>query len=207
MESMRDQIIHILHNLYPDPQPSLTHCQSHFQFLVAVLLSGNSTDKIVNQITPTLFQCMPDAQTMSQASVDAIAQLIRPCGLAERKANFLYQLSHQLNQRHQGIPPNDYVSLTALPGVGRKTALVVLNHCYHHNNLPVDTHIARLAQRWHISQKTSPNAIEKDLLRYFGDALHPKLHLQLVYYGRSHCPAIGHSLEQCTICHLLLTSA
>ncbi len=203
MENKKQIILSVLNSLFPNPKPSLTGWETPFQFLVAVVLSGNSTDKAVNAVTPHLFAVAPDAKTMSALSLEAIRSIIAPCGLGERKAGYLHALAMQLEGTYAGEPPASMELLVQLPGVGRKTASVFLGVIHNQPTFPVDTHILRLAHRWKISSKRSPQAAEKDLVAFFGKDNSPKLHLQLIHYARAFCPALHHKLERCVICSQL----
>ncbi|WP_213317994.1 endonuclease III domain-containing protein [Chlamydiifrater volucris] len=189
--------------LFPDPQPSLVGWETPFQFLVAILLSGNSTDKAVNTVTPQLFLKAPSPETMSSLSFEQLYALIKPCGLGERKASYLLDLSRCLLRNYQGNPPKTLDELTSLPGVGRKTASVFLSVLYNMETFPVDTHILRLAQRWGITKAKTPTAAEKDLVKFFGQKNSRKLHLQLILFARKYCPAKGHQVSSCPICSCL----
>lgn len=205
VQAKRAFIISTLNRLFPNPAPSLTGWQTPFQLLIAILLSGNSTDKAVNSVTPSLFAKAPDAQSMSMLAPSEIYSLIAPFGLGERKAAYIHALSHILVDRYHQEPPHTLPELTALPGVGRKTASVFLSIYYGENTFPVDTHILRLAHRWQLSTKRSPSAVEKDLVQFFGPKHSPKLHLQLIYYARAYCPALHHNIDVCPICSFLQT--
>ncbi|AAP05668.1 endonuclease III domain-containing protein [Chlamydia caviae] len=197
---IKNFIISTLNDLFPNPKPSLTGWETPFQLLVAILLSGNSTDKAVNSVTPELFSAAPDAQALAKLPLDKLYFIISPCGLGKRKAAYLHDLSKIISEKYRGEPPASLELLTKLPGVGRKTASVFLGIIYNMATFPVDTHILRLAQRWGISNKRSPSAAEKDLVRFFGDMNSPKLHLQLIYYARNYCPALHHDVNTCRIC-------
>ncbi|WP_100934288.1 endonuclease III domain-containing protein [Candidatus Chlamydia corallus] len=200
---MKKFILTTLNSLFPNPKPSLKGWSTPFQLLIAILLSGNSTDKAVNSVTPQLFSEAPDAQSILNLPPERLYKLIAPCGLGERKAAYIYELSQFLVNDFYGEPPNEMALLTQLPGVGRKTASVFLGIAYGKSTFPVDTHILRLAQRWKISDKKSPSAAEKDLVRFFGNDNSPKLHLQLIYYARQYCPALNHKIHNCPICSFL----
>ncbi|AHK63563.1 Endonuclease III [Chlamydia avium] len=202
---IKKYILETLEVLFPDPQPSLTGWTTPFQLLIAIMLSGNSTDKAVNSVSPKLFSRAGDAYSLAQCSYEEIYSLISPCGLGKRKAVYLLNVSKILTEKYHGEPPASLGLLTQLPGVGRKTASVFLSIIYNLPTFPVDTHILRLAQRWKISNKRSPSAAEKDLVRFFGNANSPKLHLQLIYYARQYCPALHHNINKCTICSYILS--
>lgn len=199
----RKFILKTLNELFPHPQPSLVGWETPYQLLIAILLSGNSTDKTVNTVLPKLFSSAYDAQAMVQLDKATLIKIITPCGLGKKKAEYIHALSNILIKNFQGTPPASMEYLTQLPGIGRKTASVFLSIIYQQPTFPVDTHILRLAQRWCITKKKTPSAAEKDLIRFFGNDHSPKLHLQLIYYARKYCPAIGHKLQDCKICSFL----
>ncbi|MEG0037153.1 MAG: endonuclease III [Victivallaceae bacterium] len=192
-------ILNTLEKLFPSPKPSLTYTNG-FQLLIAVLLSGNSSDKIVNKVTPHLFEKAPDAHALARLTVSDIAKIIKPCGLSERKATFISIISRILSESNTSDIPDKLEDLTALPGVGRKTALVTLAQWFDQQGFPIDTHIIRLAQRWGLSLHKSPLKVERDLTAFFLGHDFIKLHLRLIYYGRLFCPARGHKLSCCIIC-------
>ena len=189
----------ILDALYPTTPIPLDHADP-FTLLVAVLLSAQSTDKKVNEITPALFARAPDPLAMATLPVEEIAQLIRQIGLAPTKAKNLKALSAMLIARHGGQVPADFAALEALPGVGHKTASVVMAQAFGVPAFPVDTHIHRLAARWGLSGAKNVVQTEKDLKALFPRASWNALHLQIIFFGREHCPARGHDLSTCPIC-------
>lgn len=201
MESKKDFIVQTLQKLFPEPTPSLTGWETPFQLLIAILLSGNSTDRVVNTVAPALFARAPDAQAMSALSLETLYHLIFPCGLGRRKAHYIHETSRIIATLYQGSPPSTLDNLIQLPGIGRKTASVFLAIVQGAPTFPVDTHILRLAHRWHLSSKRSPLGAEKDLIAFFGDMVSPRLHLQLIYYARTYCPARRHCVEHCPICY------
>ncbi|SFV99611.1 endonuclease III [Chlamydia abortus] len=203
-DCIKNFILSTLNELFPNPQPSLTGWETPFQLLVAIVLSGNSTDKAVNAVTPRLFSLAPDAQALVQLPLEDLYFIISPCGLGRRKVAYLHHLAQILLEKYHGEPPASLELLTQLPGVGRKTASVFLGIIYKIPTFPVDTHILRLSQRWGISNKRSPSAAEKDLVLFFGEANSPKLHLQLIYYAREYCPALYHDTNKCKICAYLI---
>ncbi|MCB1053332.1 MAG: endonuclease III [Acidobacteria bacterium] len=188
-----------LDRLYPETPVPLDH-RDPFTLLIAVLLSAQCTDKRVNEVTPTLFAQADRPELMARLPVETIQAIIRPCGLSPQKAKAISQLSHILLDQHKGQVPQDFEALEALPGVGHKTASVVMAQAFGVPAFPVDTHIHRLAQRWRLSSGKNVVQTEKDLKRLFPRAAWNKLHLQIIYYGREYCPARGHQLEQCPIC-------
>lgn len=189
----------ILDELYPDPPIPLEHSDP-YTLLIAVLLSAQSTDKRVNTITPLLFAKADNPKAMIELTAAEIEAVIRPCGLAPRKAKAIYELSHLLLQKHGGEVPQSFEALEALPGVGHKTASVVMSQAFGVPAFPVDTHIHRLAYRWTLSTGKNVVQTEKDLKRLFPEATWNKRHLQIIYFGREYCPARGHDPHQCPIC-------
>ena len=194
-----DLIDRKLNELYPSPPIPLEH-KDPFTLLVAVLLSAQCTDARVNKVTPALFSLADNPFDMSRQSVEAINQIVRPCGLAPRKAQAIQGLSEILLSHHEGEVPSTFDELEELPGVGHKTASVVMTQAFGHPAFPVDTHIHRLAQRWKLTNGKSVTQTEKDLKRHFPKERWNKVHLQIIYYGREHCQAHAcHGLE-CMIC-------
>lgn len=192
-------ILHTLDRLFPDPQIPLLH-SNVFTFLVAVMLSAHTTDASVNKITPQLFSLADNAHDMSAVPTEKIAEIIRPCGCFNRKSIAISAMSNMLVQKFYGEVPNDFTSLESLPGVGHKTASVVMSQAFGVSAFPVDTHIARLAVRWEISHSTNVLKIEDDLKSFFPIEKWTKLHLQMIYFGRKYCPARGHDVSKCPIC-------
>lgn len=196
----------ILDELYPTTPIPLDHTDP-FTLLVAVLLSAQTTDKKVNQVTPALFAQAPTPAAMARLEVDAIRELIREIGLAPTKAKNLKRLSELLLERHGGKVPQTFEELEALPGVGHKTASVVMAQAFGVPAFPVDTHIHRLAARWGLSNGKNVERTEADLKRIFPREAWNALHLQIIYFGREHCPARGHDLSACPICSWAATKA
>jgi len=192
----------ILDELYPEP-PIPLHHSDPYTLLIAVLLSAQCTDKRVNQITPKLFSRAKNPQEMVKLSVDEIEEIIRPCGLGPSKAKAIRGLSEILLQKYAGEVPNSFESLEELPGVGHKTASVVMSQAFKKPAFPVDTHILRCANRWGLSKGKTPKQVESDLKELFPKKAWNRLHLQIIYFAREHCPARGHHPEQCLICSLL----
>lgn len=192
-------ILRTLENLYPSPPIPLRH-QDPFTLLVAVVLSAQCTDVRVNQVTPALFALASTPAQMAALPVAQIQSLIRPCGLAPQKAKALNGLSQLICQRHQGQVPRTLEELEALPGVGHKTAQVLVAQAFGEPAFPVDTHIYRLAWRWGLSSGKSVLQTEKDLKRLFPQERWNHLHLQIIYFGRQHCPARGHDPHRCPLC-------
>ncbi len=189
----------ILDALYPQAPIPLQH-RDPFTLLVAVMLSAQTTDKKVNQVTPGLFARADSPQRLAALPVPAIRRQIRTLGLAPTKARNLQAMARQLLERHAGQVPSDEAALEALPGVGHKTASVVRVQAFGLPAFPVDTHIHRLAARWGLSSGKNVLQTERDLKRLFPAAQWGKRHLQLIYFGRDHCPARGHDPAACPIC-------
>lgn len=194
-----DRIGIILDRLYPEPPIPLDH-RDAFTLLVSVMLSAQTTDKKVNEVTPALFARARDPASMAALPVDEILALIRTVGLAPTKAKNLHAMSQLLLDRHGGEVPADIEALEALPGVGHKTASVVMCQAFGLPAFPVDTHIHRLAARWGLSNGKNVTKTETDLKKVFPEDTWIRRHLQIIYFGREHCPARGHDLSQCEIC-------
>lgn len=189
----------ILQDLYPDPPIPLDH-RDTYTLLIAVLLSAQCTDERVNKVTPALFDLADDPFKMAQVAVEDIREIIRPCGLSPSKSKAISELSSILIEQYEGNVPETLAELEQLPGVGHKTASVVMTQAYKIPAFPVDTHIHRLAWRWKLSNGHSVKQTEKDLKRLFPEERWIDLHLQMIYYGREHCPARGHDPHSCLIC-------
>jgi len=194
-----EKIVKILENYYPETPIPLDH-NSVFQLLIAVLMSAQTTDKKVNQVTPELFEIAPNAKLMSQLDAEKIQSIIREVGLAPTKAKNIKKLSEMLVEFHDGNVPNNFEDLEALPGVGHKTASVVMAQAFNVPAFPVDTHIHRLAARWGLSNGSTVERTERDLKKAFPKELWNKLHLQIIFFGREYCPARFHDLTKCPIC-------
>lgn len=192
-------ILDTLDALYPDPPIPLQH-QDPYTLLVAVVLSAQCTDLRVNEVTPGLFARARTPAAMAALPVAAIQELIRPCGLAPQKARAIRELSQLLVERHRAQVPGNLPDLEALPGVGHKTAQVVLAQAFGQPAFPVDTHIHRLAWRWALSSGKNVLQTERDLKALFLQEHWNRLHLQLIYFGRQHCPARGHDARACPLC-------
>ena len=198
----QDRARHVLKRLgelYPAPPIPLDH-RDPYTLLIAVLLSAQCTDNRVNQITPKLFALAADPATMSQLPVEQIGSIVRPCGLGPQKAKAIKELSRLLMERHRGVVPQTLEELEALPGVGHKTAQVVMAQSFGVPSFPVDTHIHRLAQRWGLSNGKSVVQTERDLKKVFPREFWNPLHLQIIYYGREHCTARGCDGTVCLLC-------
>ena len=192
-------IISFLEGLYPEtPVPLLN--RNHFELLVAVLLSAQCTDERVNQVTPKLFSLADNPLSMSKIPIEDIYKIIRPCGLAPQKSKAISNLSKILITKHDGKVPSNFESLEALPGVGHKTASVVMSQGFGYPAFPIDTHIHRLAQRWGLTNGKNVTQTEKDLKKLFPEKLWNKLHLQIIFYGREYCTARGCNGTICKIC-------
>ncbi len=194
-------IIRILDEIYPETPIPLKHKQNNtFTFLVAVLLSARATDVSVNKVTPELFRLADTPEKMMQVPVEAIRAIIRPVGLSPAKAKNIQSLSRILVERFSGKVPNNFGDLESLPGVGHKTASVIMAQAFHIPAMPVDTHIHRLAWRWGLSNGKSVAQTERDIKKYFPQERWNKLHLQIIFFGREHCPALRHNPTNCPIC-------
>jgi endonuclease III len=193
------RILDILGELYPEVDIPLDHADP-FTLLVAVVLSAQTTDKKVNEVTPALFARASTPAAMAAVDVSEIQSLIRQIGLAGQKAKSLQGLSRLLVERHGGRVPRSLAELEELPGVGHKTASVVLTQAFGLPALPVDTHIHRLAARWGLSNGKSVEQTERDLKRVFPEETWGRVHLQIITFGREHCPALWHDLDACPIC-------
>ncbi|MBT5331405.1 MAG: endonuclease III [Porticoccaceae bacterium] len=189
-----------LAELYPDPPIPLDHSDP-YSLLIAVLLSAQCTDARVNTVTPDLFRLASTPQAMAQQEVDRIREIIRPCGLSPQKSKAIRNLSQILVEKHQGEVPSNFEDLEELPGVGHKTAGVVMAQAFGYPSFPVDTHIHRLAQRWKLTNGHSVTTTEADLKRLFPRQRWNQLHLQIIYYGREHCSARSCFGLECEICH------
>jgi endonuclease-3 len=194
-----ERIRKILDELYPETAIPLRH-RDPFTLLVAVVLSAQCTDAKVNQVTPALFARAATPEAMARLPVPAILRIIKPLGLAPSKAKALAGLSRILVEEHGGRVPRSFQELEALPGVGHKTASVVMVQAFGEPAFPVDTHIHRLAGRWGLSNGRSVEQTERDLKKLFPRESWGRVHLQLIYFGREQCPARGHDLTRCPIC-------
>ncbi|MBI1227335.1 MAG: endonuclease III [Bacteroidetes bacterium] len=192
-------IAEILDDLYPETPIPLTH-KDNYTLLVAVLLSAQCTDVRVNQITPKLFAKAGNPLEMSKLDVKEIEDIIRPCGLSPRKSQAISNLSKILLEKYGGEVPQDWEALESLPGVGHKTASVVMSQGFGVPAFPVDTHIHRLAARWGLSSGKNVEETERDLKALFPKETWNKLHLQIIFFGREYCPARGHDADKCLIC-------
>lgn len=187
-------IMEELNKLYPNPAIPLDH-KDEYTLLIAVLLSAQCTDKRVNLITPNLFEVADNPYDMIKLSIDEIREIIKPCGLSPQKSKAIFNLSHILIDKHNGKVPDNFEDLEELPGVGHKTASVVMSQAFGVPAFPVDTHIHRLLYRWGISNGKSVKQTELDAKKNFPKETWNTLHLQIIYYGRSHSPARGPRLS------------
>jgi endonuclease-3 len=197
-----DRVAYILRRLealYPETPIPLNHSDP-YTLLVAVLLSAQCTDVRVNQVTPALFELASTPEMMAQVPVEAIKAIIRPCGLSPRKSVAISGLSQILVDQHDGQVPASFEALESLPGVGHKTASVVMSQAFGVPAFPVDTHIHRLAKRWRLSPGKNVVETERYLKRLFPEEKWNKLHLQMIFYGREHCTARGCDGTRCEIC-------
>ena len=194
-----ERIVNMLEELYPETPVPLDHTNT-FELLIAVLMSAQTTDLKVNQVTPALFAKANTPELMAQLHVETILNDIRQVGLAPTKAKNIRRLSELLVERHNGVVPDSFEALEALPGVGHKTAGVVLAQAFGIPAFPIDTHIHRLAARWGLSNGTTVERTERDLKAVFPKRLWNKLHLQIIFFGREYCPARHHDLTTCPIC-------
>ena len=191
-----------LQKLYPKTPIPLDH-DSIYTLLVAVLLSAQCTDIRVNQVTPALFSLADNPFDMASVDIEEIREIIKPCGLSPKKSRAISELSKILCEEYQGKVPESFEALEALPGVGHKTASVVMSQGFNHPAFPVDTHIHRLAQRWRLSKGKNVTQTEKDLKKGFPIEDWNKLHLQIIFYGREFCTARGCDGRVCKICSVV----
>lgn len=189
----------VLDALYPAPPVPLDH-RDAYTLLIAVLLSAQCTDVRVNSVTPALFRLADTPAQMAAQDEAAIREIIRPCGLSPQKSKAIKRLSELLVEHHAGAVPADLQALEALPGVGHKTAQVVMAQAFGEPSFPVDTHIHRLMTRWGLTSGKSVEQTERDAKRLFPRQHWNKLHLQIIYFGRGQCPARGHQPAACPIC-------
>ncbi len=193
------RIAEILDGLYPGPGIPLEHVDP-YTLLIAVLLSAQCTDERVNKTAPALFARARTPAAMMSLSVREIEDIVRPCGLAPTKSKSIHGLSRILVERHDGEAPDDFEQREELTGLGHKTAGVVMSQAFGHAAFPIDTHIHRLAARWGLSDGSTVLRTERDLKAVFPPRSWARLHLQIIYFGREHCPALRHELDGCPIC-------
>ena len=201
-----DRIAAILDERIPAPAIPLDHGDA-FQLLVAVILSAQCTDARVNLVTPALFARAPDARAMAKLGPAKILPFIKTCGLAPGKAQRIARAAELLVEQHGGAVPRDIAALEALPGVGHKTASVVMAQAFGEAAFPVDTHIHRCAGRWQLTRARSVEEVEADLKQLYAPERWGKLHLQIIYFGRQYCPAKGHVPASCPICSWAMSRA
>ncbi|MDA0953449.1 MAG: endonuclease III [Proteobacteria bacterium] len=192
-------VFRTLQQLYPTTPIPLDHSDP-YTLLIAVLLSAQCTDERVNQVTPALFAAANTPQSMVKLSVETIRSIIRPCGLSPQKSAAIHRLSELLIEKHNAEVPQSFAELEALPGVGHKTASVVMAQAFGVPAFPVDTHIHRLAQRWGLTRGRNVSETERDLKRLFPRESWNKLHLQFIFYGREYCTARGCDGRACPLC-------
>jgi endonuclease-3 len=198
----KDRVVFVmnkLEELYPEVPIPLDH-KDAYTLLIAVLLSAQCTDKRVNLITPLLFKKASTPQKMVKLSVEEIREIIKPCGLSPAKSKAIHRLSEIILEKHNGQVPQTFKELEELPGVGHKTASVVMSQAFGVPAFPVDTHIHRLMTRWKLTNGKNVEQTEKDAKRLFPESLWNKLHLQIIFFGREYCPARGHNETICPIC-------
>jgi len=195
-------VLDTLNNLFPDPEIPLSHTDS-YSLLIAVLLSAQCTDLRVNQVTPRLFAKASTPEQMLKITKEEIEEIIRPCGLGKTKANAIWELSKILLERFNGQVPKDIEELEKLPGVGHKTASVVMAQVFREPAFPIDTHIHRCAKRWKLSKAINVKQTEEDLKKTFPKDSWIRLHLQIIPFARKYCPAKGHIIKKCPICSVL----
>ena len=195
------QVYKILNRIYKTVPIPLKHTNK-FELLIAVLLSAQCTDERVNQVTPILFKLANTAQALSKMSVDTIYKIIKPCGLGPQKSRAISKLSKILNKDYDGKVPESFEDLEKLPGVGHKTASVVMSQGFGHPAFPIDTHIHRLSQRWGLTNGKNVIQTEEDLKKLFPKKSWNKLHLQIIYYGREYCTAKSCYGLECEICNV-----
>ncbi|MGM0557129.1 MAG: endonuclease III domain-containing protein [Myxococcota bacterium] len=199
-----DRIGEILDDLYPETPIPLDHSDA-YTLLVAVLLSAQTTDERVNMVTPDLFSLADNPYDMAELEVDEILGAIRSCGLAPTKAKRIKKLSQILLDDYDGDVPGSLADMKKLPGVGHKTASVVMSQWFGEPSFPVDTHIHRLGERWGLSNGKNVKKTEKDLKKVFDRDTWNRRHLQIIFFGREYCPARGHEPDECPICEWAMT--
>jgi endonuclease-3 len=198
----KDFILKKLNEFFPSPKMPLNYKNS-YTLLIAVLLSAQTTDKTVNKVTPILFDKASSPKEMLNFSFEEIKTMINPCGLNNTKAKAILGLSKILLEKYDSQIPQTFEELESLPGVGHKTASVVMTTAFNKNAFPVDTHIMRCSKRWGLSKGTTPKKVETDLKKIFPKKLWGAIHLQIIYFARKFCPAKAHDIKKCPICSLL----
>lgn len=189
----------ILDRIYPEVPIPLDHIDP-FTLLIAVMLSARSTDVRVNQVTPLLFKKADTPRKMAALPVDVIREIIKPCGLSPQKAKAIQKTAEIISEKYKSKVPNTFEELEELPGVGHKTASVVMSQAFNIPAFPVDTHIHRLARRWGLSSGKNVVQTEQDLKALFPESSWNKVHLQIIFFGREYCPARGHKKDECPVC-------
>ncbi|MDR3274105.1 MAG: endonuclease III [Puniceicoccales bacterium] len=192
-----------LDRLFPKPQIPLSHGDP-YTLLIAVMLSAQCTDFVVNKVTKELFSLADNPRAMSLLSEGQIAEIVRPCGLVNHKAKAILATSKLLLENFHGRVPETFEELESLPGVGHKTASVVMAQAFHRAAFPVDTHIARLSLRWGLAESANVRKIEERLKQIFPVEIWHDLHIQMIEYGRKYCPAKHHMIQNCPICLKIL---
>lgn len=205
-KTRRKVITQILNNYFPRPEIPLQHT-TPYTLLIAVLLSAQCTDARVNLVTPALFALANTPEKLVTLTIEQIQEIIRPCGLSRTKSSAIWRLSKQLIEKHQGKVPANFEDLEELPGVGHKTASVVMAQAFHKPAFPVDTHIHRCAKRWGLSKAKNVVQTERDLKEFFPKKDWNRVHLQIILYARRFCPARGHLAEKCPICQAIVQEA
>jgi endonuclease-3 len=195
------KIAEILEKLYPNPPIPLQH-KNAYELLVAVLLSASCTDERVNKTTPKLFRLADTPEKMATLDPEEVRHIIHSLGLSKAKSKNIVALSKIIVEKHRGRVPRTFDELEDLPGVGHKTASVVMSQAFNVPAFPVDTHIFRCARRWGLSKGKTVAAVERDLKKAFPRKLWNKVHLQIIYFAREHCRAVKHHKEKCPICSL-----
>jgi len=193
----------ILEEHFPNPSSPLQH-KDPYTLLIAVLLSAQSTDRQVNRVTKILFSLGDSPEKICQLSEKKIEEVIRPCGLSKTKSAAILKASKILLEKHNGKVPESLEELEDLPGVGHKTASVVVAQAFGHDAFPVDTHILRCSARWRLSESKTASGVERDLKEAFPQENWSKLHLQIIYFARKYCPARGHDAKKCPICSVFV---
>jgi endonuclease-3 len=199
LQKKANYVLKKLNKLYPNPEVPLKH-EDPYTLLISVLLSAQCTDKRVNEVTPHLWKLGKDPLSMSNRSAKEIEAIVKPCGLGPQKSKAIVELSKILIKKYNGEVPQSFEELEELPGVGHKTASVVMIQAFGKPAFPVDTHIHRLAKRWGLSRAKNVQETERDLKALFPESTWGTLHLQIIYYGREHCSARGCDGTQCVIC-------
>lgn len=197
-----DIVFRVLEELFPEPKVPLIH-HDPFTLLVAVCLSAQCTDERVNKVTELLFKKASTPSQMGKLDLDELVEIIKPCGLSRQKGKRLIEMSQILLLEYDGAVPKTFEKLESLPGVGHKTASVVMSQAFHQPAFAVDTHILRSSFRWGLSKATTPSGVEKDLKRLFSRSTWSKLHLQMILFSREYCQARMHEHSRCPICSKL----